>query len=599
MAIYPPRGTTPWDLALKDYLDSREAQPATTSSAGIVPLATSEQTTAGTDPNRAVTPAGLKTVTDGIANTYDAALQVGPTTWRGVSRTVDIGGVAGFYVRGINLGIGPSTISLPLMWGASWDWVGHTKPNIDRIVALGANTIRVQGALQGYEDAPTQYVARWEQVMDYCDSQGLRMLFSFLSSLDDAGLTEANNARYDSMIDAMVPLYAGKPKFILGWDVGNELGINTSDEYLAADHIRNRIKAHDPLSKTTISIAGVATGQQFFAIGNRDALVDFHDIHVYTEPNVTYGWSPNWFDEIKAETSKPFLIGEFGGNVNNNGTGIGVPTLGSAPAQADYLSAMLKYAGETDCMGFIQWAAQDDNGPYKFGLYDAAGVARPSAAVWQQYPDTRDTGAVATALIRGRTVPVILDNFARANNAGSVGTSPLGGAPVAIAGTWGIDAKGCRVYTDSASLHNMLLWQANSADVEVVAEATINNPNFNVALVFRAVDSQNYWIMQWLQDGSPRVKMYKVVGGVFTLHDDTSYPLTTAGMNTAGVGGASMRIVTRGDQIFIYERTRLIALIVDATHNTATRHGIYTYGSQDGSRARFYKFAVNVPLLNY
>lgn len=63
MAVWPARGTQPWDLLLKDYVDSligATIPDASTTVKGKVELATVAETTAGASEALAVTPAGVK-----------------------------------------------------------------------------------------------------------------------------------------------------------------------------------------------------------------------------------------------------------------------------------------------------------------------------------------------------------------------------------------------------------------------------------------------------------------------------------------------------------------------------------------------------------
>lgn len=244
------------------------------------------------------------------------------------------------------------------------------------------------------------------------------------------------------------------------------------------------------------------------------------------------------------------------------------------------------------------WAAQDDNDTFKFGLYDAAGNPRRSIAAWSAFPDKREVGGVASALLAARSCPIVLDNFARANSATLVGTSPLGGTPTAAMGVWGVTGKTAGVITDGGTSHNALVWETNTADLTLATEAVISNVNFNVGIVFRYVDTSNYWVLQFTRETGPMIKVYKNVAGTFT-QVGTTIAAESAGILTTGSGLVSLKLVLRGDRIFGYERDRLVFSATDAAHANNTKHGIYTYASGDTVRAKFYKFAAKVPLRAY
>lgn len=84
----------------------------------------------------------------------------------------------GFVVKGVNIVPHPSDSGLWRVMWEEWDWNNWIRPQIDKCVRLGANTIRFfgthRGLLSGSVTA-SQMEARWRQWAEYCIAQGLAL----------------------------------------------------------------------------------------------------------------------------------------------------------------------------------------------------------------------------------------------------------------------------------------------------------------------------------------------------------------------------------------------------------------------------------------
>ncbi|MCV7177495.1 glycoside hydrolase family 5 protein [Mycolicibacterium sphagni] len=101
----------------------------------------------------------------------------------------------------------------------TWDWESWIKPQIDDLVSLGGNAVRLWGdtavvALNGKLSLDT-YLARWKQQLDYCQSLGL---YVYACGGAAAHITLADTA---PMYQEWVSLLATYPN-VIGVDLLNE-----------------------------------------------------------------------------------------------------------------------------------------------------------------------------------------------------------------------------------------------------------------------------------------------------------------------------------------------------------------------------------------
>ena len=490
--------------------------------------------------------------------------------------TFALEGVDAFYVYGINFGIHNTdgTASYRTMWGAQWsnEWAIQ---QIDRIHALGANTIRIMGSYKAYSDNPLAYKQRFEWLLEQVRPTGMKVIFCLMTwTSPNEEANEANIPAYLAMVDDLLPRYLGD-KMILGWDVGNEFEPATNSQHFAiVQAMCAKVKALDPDAKVTM---GNNTGRAFDNIALIDPYVDFHDIHFYENPNT--GFSANPVDDLRYVTKKPILFGEIGANYT---TGAGNdPKFASRLAQGEYIAAARRFT-VADVMGVVVHKISDTGTPNKFGMYDEAGDATPVLREYMKYPNTR-LQAVRDA-IDAALVPVVVDNFARATSNTVVGTSPLGGTPVQRTGTWGI-SSGNRLInpTSVGSGLNILTWETNSADgvVEMEALTNLNTSTARLGLVLRYVDNDNYLYLCYGHsptEPNGTLQLFKCEAGVTT---DITPPAVLGGASGVPITGnysnvyVRLRAVLRGSYLGIYQGSTLLTRVTGlTTFEKATIHGV-------------------------
>lgn len=148
------------------------------------------------------------------------------------------------------------------------------------------------------------------------------------------------------------------------------------------------------------------------------------------------------------------------------------------------------------------------------------------------------------------------DNFTRANSSTSLGTTSSNYAWTSQAGTLGINTN--LAYAPSAG--------TNISTVDVIQDC---NPTVtmstagNAGLVFRYVDSSNYWYFVCHTDGNARLG--KVVAGVDT---------AISGATQAIASGNVLQVQTMGKEIRTYVGTTLVHDASDAFNYQATKAGI-------------------------
>ena len=99
-------------------------------------------------------------------------------------------------VKGLNLTAKPGAPMERAYW-LEWDWDGWIRPQLDCAVALGCNTIRILGdvamVLNGQMSQAT-YNARWTQLANYCQANGLAVHYTGCATYDVNGVDNGNMA---------------------------------------------------------------------------------------------------------------------------------------------------------------------------------------------------------------------------------------------------------------------------------------------------------------------------------------------------------------------------------------------------------------------
>lgn len=142
-------------------------------------------------------------------------------------------------------------------------------------------------------------------------------------------------------------------------------------------------------------------------------------------------------------------------------------------------------------------------------------------------------------------------------------------AKVGASATQGVDPRGTG---GSASSVNIDYIDAGTPDVQLYAEFA-SLASSAAGIVFRYVDSSNYWILHAAQ--ATDVKLFKRVAGVFTLVSGT-----LAGM---AADGRVMAVKTSGSTIECYVNGVLVFTTADTALQTATKHGFLVAGGGSGS----------------
>lgn len=306
--------------------------------------------------------------------------------------------------------VGPSGL-----W-AEWDWENWIKPQVDRAISLGFNTIRAIGAPQVVlvrtsgempRLSSATYNARWEQLAAYCLEKGIRLYpsltekWAFMySKFGDMGGEPPWNFQDPTVTEIVVSSAAALAKFpnVIGFDIFQEGGGSHGDGLVVEDVLAlyraiREVAPQVPLT-TSESSASYPTPEAFWS--NTTSLpyqlwvhpdgADFIDVHIYLE-----SVDPDDIDELLARTGLPAVIGEFGG-------GQDIPREARI---ARYRSAQVLH-NRADVSGSLVWALADQgiSGDKMFGVFDNTGyVASP--------PGTRAVGGSPLSVTVGQRTELV------------------------------------------------------------------------------------------------------------------------------------------------------------------------------------------------
>src|SRR5580765_976235 len=151
------------------------------------------------------------------------------------------------------------------------------------------------------------------------------------------------------------------------------------------------------------------------------------------------------------------------------------------------------------------------------------------------------------------------DSFNRAN--GAIGSTDGAGSLDPIA--WQVLSGTVTITTNRAAASStaQAVVQLSTADVDI--NVTLNAAS-GCALIFRVVDSSNFWA--WYTAGTSSF-LFRNVANSFTQIGATQTGATP--------GGDVMRIVANGTAISVYRNGVLKLSTTDSQFLTATKHGIY------------------------
>lgn len=280
-------------------------------------------------------------------------------------------------LRGANVTIKPTTTSpgWRKLWGAEWDY-SWVKGQIDQAVSVGANCIRIIGAVNGIVGGHytrATYHARVAQVIEYCQSLGLGY---YLVGAGDYETTRTQ-ATLDELI--AVGLMAQEYGNVIAYDVFQEWNVwlnqTTDGSASAITAMLADLRAWAtairqagvtlPLTYSSNTTGGVTEVAQF---------CDYADFHVYNPVTDTT------LDSVAG--GKEFIIGEFGANVS----------VGQAAQETRYNEVKSLVTARTFIRGAFQWAITDQSASdaEKYGMFDANGVERTYITnIFKTFPLTR------------------------------------------------------------------------------------------------------------------------------------------------------------------------------------------------------------------
>lgn len=162
------------------------------------------------------------------------------------------------------------------------------------------------------------------------------------------------------------------------------------------------------------------------------------------------------------------------------------------------------------------------------------------------------------------------DNFNRADNSSSLGTSSSGHTWSALRGTWGINSNQGYMATNGNG-QNYVVIDVGAANITV--ECTFPTATTGCGVSFRGTDESNIFI--WYKINSSLVNCYKRVSGSYT---------ELFSLSESMVDGDTLKVVCNGNSIELYRNGTLKTTLTESFNNTAPKHGLYKEGSSTTAR---------------
>lgn len=288
-------------------------------------------------------------------------------------------------VRGANITSGAQHTGGWRQFWTDWDWASWIKPQIDDVVSIGANCVRILGcpaSVTSGDITQAQYLAQWAQVLDYTASLGV-MAYPCGGDLAHWGTTTLEQAvdvyaawaglldTYDHVIGVDLTNEAFHGKIWQGW---------TQDQLIAyLTTLAATVRASCGLAVTNSRTVTSQTRWADFEGGYLSPLNDFEDFHLYytAAPADLAGLLGRWWGQ-----QNPFLLGEFGAGLD----------LTSPQRTARYESVGTLLAGVPQFRGALAWAGYDTNSTppaTQLGLFDPDRAPRTDITVpFQALPTT-------------------------------------------------------------------------------------------------------------------------------------------------------------------------------------------------------------------
>ncbi|MET0996752.1 MAG: hypothetical protein ABWY20_23010, partial [Mycobacterium sp.] len=162
-------------------------------------------------------------------------------------------------------------------WGqlwAEWDWTNWIKPQVDRAVALGLNTVRLIGGPRAVFMSPTgfsqitqaQYDARWAQLATYCLTRGLALYPALCEKWDFYDLAPGSeNYQHAGLTASIKTTAASLSRFpnVIGFDVFQEGDARTGSAWAQStaygsigQHVNNSGRSYKVVTPGTSAASG-------------------------------------------------------------------------------------------------------------------------------------------------------------------------------------------------------------------------------------------------------------------------------------------------------------------------------------------------------
>lgn len=165
-------------------------------------------------------------------------------------------------------------------------------------------------------------------------------------------------------------------------------------------------------------------------------------------------------------------------------------------------------------------------------------------------------------------MPDYSDTFNRANSATSAGTPEVGGPYTVRAGTWGIISNA--LYTAVTNAEAQITFPAY---VDLDFTVTVDVFGSNGGILFRWVDTNNCWLVNWASGG---IQLNRRVAGSWMVQSSLYTP--------ARAPGDTVRVVAIGRLIQVFHNTKRIIVAEDPFFGVATATAGFRLSSDSTSR---------------
>lgn len=177
---------------------------------------------------------------------------------------------------------------------------------------------------------------------------------------------------------------------------------------------------------------------------------------------------------------------------------------------------------------------------------------------------------------RSRTGPAaITDSFNRADNPAALGVADTGQTWSALAGTWSTLSNQARTATSVGANYNVAVLDAGRADCTV--QLTASTVVAGIGISARVVDATNFIHLEAV---GATLTLYRRVAGASTTIGSFAYTV---------VNGDVMKMALSGSSIICYVNNVSMISVTEATHASATKHGLLNF---DSTVARYDDFSI-------